>query len=149
MDPGSTPIVHDMAVREDGSVIAAGGDVSADQSFIVRLLGETGGTSPGVVGFPEENFAEGQESSGQAVVRVRRTGGSDGDVSVTYRTMADAEATADQDFTDLGQPAMGRWRFIGKRDCRKHRPGQRTAGGLRIVPRHARRRSGRRRTRHA
>ena len=96
---GSTPIVHDMHITDDGEVIAGGGDVSTDQPFVVRLLGDSGGVSHGVVGFSENNIAEPQESSGQAVVRVRRTGGRDGDVSVTYRTVADANAAAEQDFT--------------------------------------------------
>ncbi len=45
------PIVRDMLVREDGSVIAVGGAMNYDRPFVVRLLGEGGGTSRGVIGF--------------------------------------------------------------------------------------------------
>ncbi len=93
----SVPIIRDMAIREDGSVVAAGGDANVGP-FVVRLLGDAGGTSTGVVGFSIAAAAP-QEEAGEAVIRVRRAGGKDGAVSVGYRTVADAEATADEDFT--------------------------------------------------
>ena len=55
-DWGSTPNVLDMHVTDDGEVIAGGGDVSTDQPFVVRLLGDSGGVSHGVVGFTESNI---------------------------------------------------------------------------------------------
>ena len=39
----SSPVVRDMLVREDGSVIAVGGAVNYDRPFVVRLMGEAGG----------------------------------------------------------------------------------------------------------
>ena len=93
----SMPIVRDLVIRADGSVVIVGGDAIVGP-FVVRLLGEAGGTSTGVVGFSSTDAAQ-QEGDGQAVLRVRRSGGKDGAVSVSYRTVADAEATADEDFT--------------------------------------------------
>ena len=37
---GATPLVHDMAIRDDGSVIAAGGDSTSKVPFVVRLVGD-------------------------------------------------------------------------------------------------------------
>jgi uncharacterized delta-60 repeat protein len=95
-DSGGVPIVRDMAVRADGSVIAAGGN---GEPFVVRLLGSAGGSSPGVLAFTA-NAVEVSES-GEALVRVRRTGGSDGDVRVDYRTVADDQAVGGEDFTPV------------------------------------------------
>ncbi len=94
---GSAPIVRDMAVREDGSVIAAGGDLNNDSPFVVRLLGDGGGDSAGVLSITDY-YVEAAESDGQSVVRVRRSGGSAGDVNVEYRTVA-GEASPDADYT--------------------------------------------------
>ena len=74
------------------------GDVRGAPPFVVRLLGDGGGASAGVVSFLPAGISS-QELEGQAIVRVRRSGGADGDVSVSYRTVADGTATADQDFT--------------------------------------------------
>lgn len=98
-DYSAAPVVRDMAVRQDGSVIAVG---SNGEPFVVRLLGDAGGTSAGVLGFTSE-VSTVLESDGQAVVHVRRTGGHDGAVSVAYRTVANSEAVAGVDFT----PASG------------------------------------------
>jgi uncharacterized delta-60 repeat protein len=97
-DYGSAPVVRDIAARADGSVIAAGGDYSTDEPFVVRLLGDAGGPSAGVVSFTDV-FVDPQESDGKAIIRLRRSGGRDGEISVRYGTIADGEATADADFT--------------------------------------------------
>ena len=39
------------------------------------------------------------ESDGQAIVRVRRSGGADGAISVAYQAIGDSNATVDEDFT--------------------------------------------------
>lgn len=98
-DYSAAPVVRDMAVRQDGSVVAVG---SNGEPFVVQLLGSGGGASAGVLGFASELTAV-LESDGQAVVHVRRTGGRDGAVSVAYRTIANSEAVAGADFT----PASG------------------------------------------
>ncbi len=95
---GATPLVRDMAIRDDGSVIAAGGDSTSKAPFVVRLVGDAGGTSPGVLSFAGDNAVP-LESDGQAIVRVRRSGGSDGAISVSYQAIGDSSATADEDFT--------------------------------------------------
>ena len=92
----SSPVVRDMLVREDGSVIAVGGAVNYDRPFVVRLMGEAGGTSRGVISFTRGHAAP-VEADGTAFVRVRRSGGRDGAVSATYRTLA-YDATAPEDF---------------------------------------------------
>jgi uncharacterized delta-60 repeat protein len=94
---GSAPIVNDIAVSDNGSVLAGGGDQWYDRPFVVRLLGDGGGTSAGVLGFFDS--ASIQESEGQAHIHVRRSGGSDGTVSVHYHTVADGDAVADQDYS--------------------------------------------------
>jgi hypothetical protein len=92
----SKPIVRDMLVRDDGSVIAVGGATNYDRPFVVRLLGEGGGPSPGVIGF-SRGHASRVEADGKAMLRVRRSGGRDGAVSATYRTVA-FDATDPEDF---------------------------------------------------
>jgi Calx-beta domain-containing protein len=94
----SGPVFRDIAVRADGSVIAAGGDYWTDRGFVVRLLGDAGGASAGVVSFTGDDQSP-QESDGQAVVHVRRSGGSGGDISVRYRTVANENATSGEDYT--------------------------------------------------
>ncbi len=87
------PAVNDLLVQVDGNVLAAGAG-----PFVASLLGNAGGESAGVVSIlPAEISA--READGQALVRVRRSGGSDGDVSAKYRTLADSNAVAGEDFT--------------------------------------------------
>ena len=95
---GSAPVVHDLAVRADGAVLAAGTDLNRDQPFVIRLLQDGGGESPGVVSFGDYYVTPGEED-GQAVVHVRRSGGSAGDISVDYQTTASSEAIAGEDYT--------------------------------------------------
>ena len=93
----TSPIVRDMAVRGDGSVIVAGGDTNSDRPFVVRLLGDGGGVSRGILSFSRWHAAP-QESAGKAILRVRRSGGSDGIVSARFFTVAELEALENEDF---------------------------------------------------
>jgi len=101
-DYGSFPIVHDMKVLPDGRVLAAGEATAAP--FVVRLLGDTGGDGPGVLGVMHPSVVA-TEQSQQAVVTVRRMGGASGNVSVGYRTVSEpaftTPATAGQDYTQV------------------------------------------------
>lgn len=83
---GTRTAVHDMLVGGDGSVLAAGGEHRANKAFVVRLLGNGGGNSPGVLGITEQDTVTTAEGSAEVVVRVRRTGGASGSVSVGYQT---------------------------------------------------------------
>ena len=96
-DAGGAAVVHDMAVGADGSVIAVGGDLYQDRPFAVRLFGDDGGDSPGVLSISEPDISS-AEADGHAVVHVRRSGGSAGSVSIAYQTIAN-EAVSGQDFT--------------------------------------------------
>ena len=91
-------IVRDIAVRADGSVIAAGGanDEGMSRPFAVRLLGDAGGDSAGVIGITR-SYVDATES-GDAVITVRRSGGKSGPVSVDYSTSDDGAAVAGQDY---------------------------------------------------
>lgn len=100
-DYASVPIVHDIAVRTDGSVTAVGSDGSY-LPFAARLIGESNTAGPGVVGLQNGQVSV-SESDGRAVLRVRRRGGSDGAVSVRYRTVETSSAMPDRDF----RPASG------------------------------------------
>jgi uncharacterized delta-60 repeat protein len=98
---GASPAIHDLAVREDGSVFAAGGDYFSltARPFAVRLLGDAGGDSPGVLSLVESSLEVAED--GEATIRVRRTGGASGEVSVAYRTEAgDGLATPGEDYED-------------------------------------------------
>ena len=102
------PVVHDLKIRADGSIVAAGGVVYPSEGFIVRLLGESGGHSPGVLGVSAQGnviAAEGNE----AVVNVRRTGGSAGDVSVAYQFAVDGEGAAVNDVDYTGTAGHLTW----------------------------------------
>jgi len=99
-DRGTSPVVHDMIVRADGSVVAAGGENFSRRAFVIRLLGAGGGDSPGVLGLTEQTAIETDEGANEAVVNVRRTGGAFGSVSVAYHTVGSPvqSATGGQDF---------------------------------------------------
>jgi len=84
---GTRTAVHDMLVGGDGSVLAAGGEHRANNAFVVRLLGNGGGNSPGVLGITEQDTVTTAEGAAEIVVRVRRTGGASGSVSVGYQTL--------------------------------------------------------------
>jgi hypothetical protein len=94
--------VDSVAALADGRVMVGGGTASFfPHPFVARLLGDSGGDSPGVVGVAGEVVAQ---EDGQAVVTVRRTGGKTGAVSVGYRTAQDTQgisATAGEDYTEV------------------------------------------------
>ena len=100
-----------MSVLADGRVLATGGDhfwAGEARPFVVRLLGDAGGDSPGVLGIMQPSVTA-TEQGQRAVVTVRRMGGASGEVSVTYRTATPSQpdlppATPGQDFTQ----AVGR-----------------------------------------
>lgn len=83
---GSAPRIHALDVRADGRVLAGGGDPYSGMPFMVQLFGEDGNDSPGVLGFagPNVETPEGAD----VVVKVRRTGGKSGSVSVQYATVS-------------------------------------------------------------
>jgi uncharacterized delta-60 repeat protein len=94
------PFIYDMSVMPDGRVLAAGGEVSTkgpQQPLLIRLLGTTGTSGPGVIGVAQSPVAV-KEQDKTAVVTVRRMGGATGSVSVDYQTAAytgtDAPAAA-------------------------------------------------------
>ena len=74
-------------MRADGRVLAAGGDSYSGLPFVVQLLDNGGAESQGVLSFARQGIetAEG----GELVVKVRRTGGKSGNVSVEYETVID------------------------------------------------------------
>ena len=75
-----------------------GDDLVEDRPFVIRLLQDGGGESPGVVSF-SDYYVTPAEEDGQAVVHVRRSGGSAGDVSVDYQTTVGSGAIAGEDYT--------------------------------------------------
>jgi uncharacterized delta-60 repeat protein len=98
----TAPYVNDIAVLPDGRVLAAGGDLATRPArpFLVRLIGEAGGDSPGVLGVAQPEL-EVKEQEQQALITVKRMGGSAGSVSVGYQTMTGTSpsATGGQDYT--------------------------------------------------
>lgn len=101
----SAPVIQDLLLRADGAVIAAGGDNWSNQPFVVRLLGVGGPGVPGVLGVSQPSPTT-NEQSPEAIVKVRRTGGAAGSVSVAYQTQAvdpsyGPPATVGQDYTDV------------------------------------------------
>ncbi|MGH8203522.1 MAG: Calx-beta domain-containing protein [Steroidobacteraceae bacterium] len=98
-DYGANPVIHDLDARPDGSVIAAGGDYAgfSARPFAVRLLGDAGGESAGVLSIVQPSLEAAE--SGEAVVTVRRTGGKSGAVSVAYEAItADGQAVNGEDY---------------------------------------------------
>lgn len=101
---GAYPFVDSVAALADGRVLVAGGAYEGRRHpFVVRLLGDSGGDSPGVVGVVEGSINANEGDV--ATVTVRRTGGHTGSVSVGYRTTVDPYsgigATAGEDYTEV------------------------------------------------
>ena len=103
------PTLYAISVLADGRILAAGGELSTqgsgEQPLLVRLVGTTGTTGPGVIGVMQSSVAV-KEQDQSAVVTVRRMGGATGSVSVTYRTAdytgADAPpASSGTDYTPV------------------------------------------------
>jgi len=94
---GSVSLLFDMLVREEGTVVAAGGNPFASAShgpIIVRLLGAGAGDSPGVLSVTENSWLRVDEQLADVSVEVRRTGGDAGHASVAYHVFADDDASA-------------------------------------------------------
>jgi uncharacterized delta-60 repeat protein len=80
--------ISDLKMASNDAVVLGGNTYSFPvgvQGFVAKLLGDTGSGGPGVFSVVESRVL-GTESGGQAVVKVRRTGGSTGAVAVTYDT---------------------------------------------------------------
>ncbi len=77
------PTIHDMQVLANGNIAVAGGTTQG-YPFVASLLGA--GSGPGIASFLETAATAVNEHDGQAVVNVRRIGGSAGAVSVAYQT---------------------------------------------------------------
>ena len=96
--------VGDMQANPDGSLLLGGGERSnyRPRPFLVRLLGEAAGGGPGVLDMQAAE-TQANEAGQQAVMHVRRIGGSTGAVSVAYQTHPDTDriagATPGQDYT--------------------------------------------------
>lgn len=89
---GALPYVNDLAIRADGRLLAAGGDLNFRQPFVVELLGDGGAGGAGVLSIVQP-FAEVAEGTG-VTFKVRRSGGSAGAVSVGYATLSDLSPSA-------------------------------------------------------
>jgi uncharacterized delta-60 repeat protein len=91
--------INDMQALDDDALVVGGGDYFI-QSFVARLLGDSAAGGPGVLSMAQYRVIA-TEQSGQAVLKVRRSGGSTGAVAVTYRTRdTDSEgAAAGLDYT--------------------------------------------------
>ena len=102
---GTYPVIHKLLVRPDSAVVAAGGDFYSNHPFVVRLVGLGGADGPGVLGVTTAGTVSVQEQSQEAIVKVQRTGGAAGGVSVAYQTVSIPQsATVNQDYT----PVSGR-----------------------------------------
>jgi len=81
------PSINDIKVVDSGELVV-GGSINAPWPggvFVARLLGNAAGGSPGVLSMKQERFLV-TEQGAQAVLSVRRAGGSQGAVAVTYAT---------------------------------------------------------------
>jgi uncharacterized delta-60 repeat protein len=100
-EEGSRPRINAMDALSDGRVLAAGGDSYSNQPFVIQLHSDGAVDSPGVLGFTTP-YLEATEG-GDLVVKVRRTGGKSGSVSVDYATLANAiiPATPGEDYDEV------------------------------------------------
>jgi hypothetical protein len=94
--------INALDVGSDGRLLAAGGYPYSTLPFVVQLLGDGGGDSPGVLSVVQSGVESAQGED--LVVRVRRTGGKSGVVSVAYATVSESSdfffpATAGVDYT--------------------------------------------------
>jgi hypothetical protein len=123
-------------VRADGSVIAAGGayDSNGLRPFAIRLLGDAGGDSAGVISITQ-SYVDASES-GDAVITVRRSGGKSGAVSVNYGTADDA-AVGGQDYEAVSGQLHWADGESGERSIVVRCWRTRCGGGVRILQRHA------------
>jgi uncharacterized delta-60 repeat protein len=97
-----SPIVRDMKLSPDGSLVLAGAAPTyrSGSPFVARLLGDNAGGSPGVLSIDPDHVVA-TETSGEAIVHVERIGGSAGAVSVSYLTNDYGGATDGTDYTGV------------------------------------------------
>jgi uncharacterized delta-60 repeat protein len=82
------PSINDMKVVGNDALVVGGNSASywpGGGPFVARLLGTSAGGSPGVLSLMQGTVTV-DEQDGRAVLSVRRTGGSQGAVAVTYAT---------------------------------------------------------------
>ena len=91
-DQGAAPRINALDARSDGRVLAGGGDSYSRLPFVVQLHSDGAVDGPGVVSFAGP-YVEASEG-GDLLVKVRRTGGKAGSVSVDYATVQDETVTA-------------------------------------------------------
>jgi len=82
-----SPTINDMKVTTGGGLVVGGNanNPYGTNAFVARLLGDTAGGSPGVLGLKQSRMLA-TEQAGQIVLAVQRTGGSSGPIAVTYST---------------------------------------------------------------
>lgn len=105
-DYETAPRVNALAFDSEGRVLAAGGDAVTNSPyypttwspFVVRLFDDAGQDSAGIISFTPAAIEAAEGSN--AVVKVRRTGGKSGSVSVNYHTKSsyDYYATVGSDY---------------------------------------------------
>lgn len=100
---GNDPEIKDVDVLSGGTLLLAGAEwCDTGGPFVARLLGDGVGGGPGVLGI-KPGSTEALEQDGQAVVTVRRIGGSTGAVAVDYSTrtggVGPGWAVVGEDFT--------------------------------------------------
>jgi len=94
---GSVSLLFDMLVRDDGTIIGAGGNPFAQPShgpIIVQLLGAAAADGPGVLSVVQDSWLSVDEEHTEVSVEVRRAGGNAGQASVAYQVFADDDASA-------------------------------------------------------
>ncbi|MEY2920996.1 MAG: hypothetical protein RL261_2301 [Pseudomonadota bacterium] len=78
------PSISDMKVTANDALVVAGNSYYPGSGvFVARLLGNVAGGSPGVISMNQQRLLA-TEQAGRAVLSVRRTGGSQGAVAVSY-----------------------------------------------------------------
>jgi uncharacterized delta-60 repeat protein len=113
-DTSSLPVIREVVTDRENRVVAAGGDYTsfpepsfpvdvfdAPQPFLFRLFGDSDSASAGVIGVVQADLEAAEPD--QVVVRVRRTGGKTGNVSVAYATVSGDEtlATGGEDYGEI------------------------------------------------
>jgi uncharacterized delta-60 repeat protein len=100
-DQGAAPRVNALDARADGRVLAGGGDSYSRQPFVIQLHSDGAVDSPGVLSFAGP-YVEASEG-GDFLVKVRRTGGKTGSVSVDDATVQDetVSAVAGEDYDEV------------------------------------------------
>ena len=103
-ESAASPNVQSLSLDAEGRVLAAGGDGVSDKPLIVRLQGEGGVPSAGILS-AVEGVVSATEADGRAVVHVRRSGGSAG---AAKASRTPRRATARPSPTRTSRPSPGR-----------------------------------------